>query len=88
MGVLLLLVPYAPASNVLFPVGFVVAERVLYIPSMGYCLLLAIAIVHAGSSGGAQAQPRLNEAEQLHLYETCGVLLGGGTAAPAGGGGE
>jgi tetratricopeptide (TPR) repeat protein len=64
MGVLLLLVPYAPASNVLFPVGFVVAERVLYIPSMGYCLLASIAIVHfptstpasaAGSSAGSSA---------------------------------
>lgn len=30
---------YLPASNVFFPVGFVVAERVLYIPSMGFCLL-------------------------------------------------
>ncbi len=38
----LLLLPYLPASNLLFPVGFVVAERVLYLPSMGACLLVAI----------------------------------------------
>jgi len=31
---------YVPASNVLFYVGFVVAERVLYTPSVGYCLLV------------------------------------------------
>lgn len=31
---------YIPASNALFYVGFVVAERVLYIPSVGYCLLV------------------------------------------------
>ncbi|CAI6365923.1 unnamed protein product [Macrosiphum euphorbiae] len=31
---------YVPASNALFYVGFVVAERVLYIPSVGYCLLV------------------------------------------------
>lgn len=31
---------YVPASNALFYVGFVVAERVLYIPSVGYCLLI------------------------------------------------
>lgn len=33
--------PFLPASNLFFPVGFVVAERVLYMPSMGYCLLVA-----------------------------------------------
>ena len=33
--------PFIPASNLLFPVGFVVAERVLYLPSMGFCLLVA-----------------------------------------------
>lgn len=32
---------FLPASNFLFPVGFVVAERVLYLPSMGFCLLVA-----------------------------------------------
>ncbi len=37
---------------------------------------------NAASGGGVEALPRLNEAEQLHLYETCGVLLGGGTTAP------
>lgn len=38
----LLVLPFLPASNLLFPVGFVVAERVLYLPSMGLCLLVAI----------------------------------------------
>ena len=33
--------PFVPASNLFFPVGFVVAERVLYLPSMGSCLLVA-----------------------------------------------
>ncbi|RWS26690.1 transmembrane and TPR repeat-containing protein-like protein [Leptotrombidium deliense] len=33
--------PFVPASNLLIPVGFVVAERVLYLPSAGYCLLIA-----------------------------------------------
>ena len=39
----LLVVPYLPASNLFFPVGFVVAERVLYLPSMGFCMLVALA---------------------------------------------
>jgi hypothetical protein len=36
--------PFLPASNLLFPVGFVVAERVLYLPSMGYCLIIALGV--------------------------------------------
>ena len=35
----LLALPFLPASNLFFYVGFVVAERVLYIPSAGFCLL-------------------------------------------------
>jgi len=31
-GILLLAVPYLPASNLLLRVGFVVAERILYLP--------------------------------------------------------
>ena len=34
--------PFLPASNLLFTVGFVVAERVLYIPSMGFSMLIAL----------------------------------------------
>ncbi|GIY85415.1 protein O-mannosyl-transferase TMTC1 [Caerostris darwini] len=32
---------FLPASNLLVTVGFVVAERVLYIPSLGFCLLVS-----------------------------------------------
>ncbi|XP_026843733.1 transmembrane and TPR repeat-containing protein CG31690 isoform X1 [Drosophila persimilis] len=39
MGVAFLVLPFLPASNLLFHVGFVLAERVLYLPSVGYCLL-------------------------------------------------
>ena len=35
-------IPFLPASNFPFPVGFVVAERVLYLPSMGFCLLVSL----------------------------------------------
>ncbi|POM78680.1 Hypothetical protein PHPALM_3768, partial [Phytophthora palmivora] len=33
-------IPFIPASNILFPVGTVVAERLLYFPSVGFCLLI------------------------------------------------
>ena len=38
----LMVFPFLPASNLFFPVGFVVAERVLYLPSMGFCMLVAL----------------------------------------------
>ena len=39
-----MIIPFLPASNLFFPVGFVVAERVLYLPSMGFCMLVAYGI--------------------------------------------
>lgn len=38
----LLVIPYIPSSHLITTVGFVVADRVLYIPSLGFCLLVAI----------------------------------------------
>nr|CAD7423513.1 unnamed protein product [Timema monikensis] len=37
-----LTIPFLPATNLFFYVGFVVAERVLYLPSVGYCLLVGV----------------------------------------------
>ena len=42
LALALMVFPFLPASNLLFPVGFVVAERVLYLPSMGCCMLVAL----------------------------------------------
>ena len=38
-GVAVMILPFLPAINLFFYVGFIVAERVLYIPSIGFCLL-------------------------------------------------
>ncbi|XP_033611533.1 protein O-mannosyl-transferase TMTC1 isoform X2 [Cryptotermes secundus] len=40
LGTLFLVLPFLPAANLVVTVGFVVAERVLYIPSLGMVLLL------------------------------------------------
>jgi hypothetical protein len=40
MSVAMMVIPFIPASNLVAYVGFVVAERVLYIPSLGFCLLV------------------------------------------------
>ncbi len=36
--------PFIPASNVLFPVGTILAERLLYVPSIGFCLLCGLVV--------------------------------------------
>lgn len=38
----MLVLPFLPASNLFFPVGFVIAERVMYLPSAGFCVLAAV----------------------------------------------
>ncbi|XP_026764670.2 protein O-mannosyl-transferase TMTC4-like [Galleria mellonella] len=44
LAIVLIVVPFLPAANILYPVGFVIAERILYIPSAGYCLLLTLGV--------------------------------------------
>jgi len=43
-SIVLLIVPFLPASNLFFTVGFAVAERVLYLPSIGYCCFPALVL--------------------------------------------
>ena len=45
MAVALLSLPFLPASNLLFRVGFVVAERLLYLPSAGFSLLVTTGFI-------------------------------------------
>lgn len=44
ISITLLTLPFLPASNLLFYVGFVVAERILYLPSVGFCLLIGLGL--------------------------------------------
>jgi tetratricopeptide (TPR) repeat protein len=41
LGLMLLLVPLTPALNIVMPVGALVAERLLFIPSAGFCIIVA-----------------------------------------------
>lgn len=50
MGLSFMVFPFLPASNIFFPVGFVIAERVLYMPSMGFCMLIAYGWSHIYSN--------------------------------------
>lgn len=44
ISIILLVLSFLPASNLFSYVGFVVAERCLYMPSFGFCLLIAVAM--------------------------------------------
>ncbi|KAI9558736.1 putative transmembrane and TPR repeat-containing protein 1-like [Daphnia sinensis] len=39
-SLLVMTIPMVPCSNLFYAVGFVVAERLLYMPSLGFCLLV------------------------------------------------
>ncbi|KAG8438464.1 hypothetical protein GDO86_004871, partial [Hymenochirus boettgeri] len=66
LGLLLLVFPFVPASNLFFRVGFVVAERVLYMPSMGFCVLC----VHGLKILQSWISPR-----QCHVLNLCLLTL-------------
>ena len=69
----LLALPFLPASNLFFYVGFVMAERILYIPSMGFCLLLMVGL----RALWVRLRSRLGRT--LLLYGTAALVLLHGT---------
>jgi hypothetical protein len=66
IGVCWTAITFLPASNLFFPVGFVIADRVLYTPSMGSCILLAH-VVNLIYMKRQLQQPKLITALQLCL---------------------
>jgi hypothetical protein len=43
----LVVVPFTPAAQIAFPIGTVLAERLLYVPSIGFCALVGCCIYTA-----------------------------------------
>ncbi|XP_042705826.2 protein O-mannosyl-transferase TMTC1 isoform X4 [Chrysemys picta bellii] len=68
VGLLFLVFPFIPASNLFFRVGFVVAERVLYMPSSGVQTLPHNAKVHYNYANFLKDQGRNSEA--IYHYKT------------------
>jgi tetratricopeptide (TPR) repeat protein len=83
LALLLLGAPFLPASGLLFDVGFVVAERVLYLPSAGFCLLLALAASRAagglggggGGRGAHSGSPHNGSARRSAVLGCCALVL-------------
>ena len=51
IGGAMMVLPLVPAMNILFPVGAVLADRLLFVPSTGFCLLVGFAMTHRRLSG-------------------------------------
>lgn len=77
----LLVVPFLPASNILFPVGTVVGERLMYIPSAGYCLAGVLAL-HAYLEGPRQQELRIPRTSSATNPSVRGKQSGRVVAAP------
>ncbi|XP_067143429.1 protein O-mannosyl-transferase TMTC4 isoform X1 [Centruroides vittatus] len=54
MGLAFLIVPFLPASNIFFRVGFVIAERALFLPSLGICFLITVGFHQICNSSNQQ----------------------------------
>ena len=52
-------IPFVPAANLLFSVGTILAERLLYIPSMGFCLGAGYGVVQLLKCIGRPDRARL-----------------------------
>ena len=55
---MLAVITFFPCSNVLVFVGATKAERWLYLPSFGFCLLVALVCSHIGGESGRRGAQR------------------------------
>ena len=53
LGLGLLALTFAIVSNFAFPIGTIMAERLIYLPSAGFCLAAAVLLERATTSGAA-----------------------------------
>lgn len=58
MGFCLMVLPFLPASNLFFIVGFVIAERNLLLPSAGFCFLVVIGFKKIENSSSKKSMVR------------------------------
>lgn len=63
----LIVFPFIPASNMFFPVGFVIAERILYLPSMGFCMLVAYGLHNLLAARSQESHEVLSDRQTAFL---------------------
>nr|CAD7441523.1 unnamed protein product [Timema bartmani] len=70
MSLALTVIPFLPATNLFFRVGFVIAERVLYLPSAGFCMLVVLGVRQLAVLSNAK---RLLQLGYLYLVVILGI---------------
>lgn len=81
ISITMLTLPFLPASNLFFYVGFVVAERILYLPSVGYCLLIGLGLGKLINfkvqcrSNGAKARQKADAQRQRSTRSMATILF-------------
>jgi hypothetical protein len=72
----LMVVPFLPSANILVTVGFNVAERVLYISSMGFCMLMVQMLwkLAFGSGTGAGSRRKADGHTAVEFLQKGGVV--------------
>jgi hypothetical protein len=83
----LLVAPYFPASNVLFYVGTFIGERLLYFPSIGFCLLVADLLGWLLRPSSAAEATKLQQQQQQRICSSAESEAKAQTSAPAEGNG-
>ena len=65
-GISMMIISFIPASNLFFYVGFVIAERVLFIPSMGFSIFIAAVLesLLARSNRSGESKSLVSEAKR------------------------
>lgn len=66
---------FLPASHILFPVGTVYADRLLYLPSVPFVLLAALALQHAAQRLAAAAAAHCPRVPRAATIAVLGVLV-------------
>lgn len=75
MIVALVIAPFVPSSNVLFYVGTFIGERLLYLPSIGYCMLVGQAVVSFAGDASLAGRHRSTRRPLMAVFLV--FLLGG-----------
>lgn len=57
-GIGFLTATFALVANIAFPIGTIMAERLVYLPSAGACLIVAVLLVHLTGGDAREGDPR------------------------------
>ncbi|MBN1901012.1 tetratricopeptide repeat protein [Candidatus Sumerlaeota bacterium] len=75
-GILFLLIALAPISNIFFMIGTLLGERLLYIPSAGFCAVLAWFLVQSSEKATARLKRQsISLPSGTALFAICSIVV-------------